>query len=65
MADEWVDHFLDLARKVENKLEAAKNAHTEADKRLKETLAQLTEVEKAQKNAESVLKSFEKQVAKA
>jgi len=47
MAEEWVDHFLDLARKAENKLEVVKKAHTEADKRLKETLAQLTKVEKA------------------
>ena len=54
MAEEWVDHAL-------NQLDATEKAHTEVDKKLKETLAQLTKVEKAQKNAEATLNSFEKQ----
>ena len=39
MVKEWVDHFLDLARKAENKLEATEKAHLDVDKKLKETLA--------------------------
>ena len=35
------------------------------DKKLKETLAQLIEAEKAQKNVEVALNSFEKQAAKS
>ena len=58
MVVEWVDHSLDLARKVENKLEVAEKAHAEVDKMLKETLA-------AQKNTELALKSFEKQTVEA
>lgn len=61
----WVDHSLDLARKAKTKLEAAKKAYAEADKKLKENLAQLTKVEKAQKNVEFALKSYEKQAADA
>jgi len=61
MAEKWVDHFLDMARKAKNKLEAAEKARTDADKKLKETLAQLTEMEKAYRNAESALKGYEKQ----
>ena len=40
MAEEWVDHAL-------NQLDATEKAHTEVDKKLKETFAQLTKVEKA------------------
>ena len=47
MAEEWVDHSLDVARKAKKGLEAVEKAHAEADKKLKETLAQLSEVEKA------------------
>ena len=65
MPEEWVDHSLDLVRKAENKLEAAEKAHVEMDKKLKETLAQLTEVEKAQRNTESTLKGYEKQATNA
>jgi len=54
VAEEWVDHAL-------NQLDVVEKAHTDVDKKLKETLAQLTEVEKAQKNAEAALNSFEKQ----
>ena len=60
-----MDHSLDLVRKAENKLEAAEKAHMEMDKKLKETLAQLTEVEKAQRNTESTLKGYEKQATNA
>ena len=34
------------------------------DRKLKETLAQLTEVEEAQKNAKATLNNFEKQATK-
>ena len=61
MAEEWVDHSLVVARKAEKGLEAAKKAHVEVDKKLKETLAQLSKVEKAQRNSESALKSYERQ----
>lgn len=61
----WVDHSLVLARKAKTKLEAAEKAYAKADKKLKENLAQLTKVEKAQKNVESALKSYEKQAADA
>ena len=60
MAEEWVDHSLVLVRKAENKLEAIEKAHMEADKKLKETLAQLAEVEKAQRNAKFALEGYEK-----
>lgn len=60
MAKEWVDHSFDLARKAETKLEAAERAHKKAEKKLKETLVQLSKVEKAQRNAKSALKSYEK-----
>lgn len=46
-------------------MEAIEKAHTKANKKLKETLTQLTEVAKAQRNAESSLKSYEKQAANA
>lgn len=60
MAKKWVDHSLDLATKVENKLATVEKAHVEADKKFKETLAQLTEVEKSYKNAKSTFHSYEK-----
>lgn len=65
MVEEWVDHSLDLATKVENKLATVEKAHAEADKKFIETLAQLTEVEKAHKNAKSTLQSYEKQASDA
>ena len=34
-----MDHSLDMARKAKNKLEAAKKAHADVDKKLKKTLA--------------------------
>ena len=63
MAEEWVDHSLDVVRKAEKGLEVAKKAHAEVDKKLKETLAQLSEVKKAQRNTESAFKSYERQPA--
>lgn len=42
-----MDHALDQARQVEGKLTIAEKAHVEVDKKLKENLAQMTEVEKA------------------
>ena len=65
MAEEWVDHTLDQARQVEGKLIATKKARAEVDKKFKETLSQLTEVEKAQKNVEVALNNFEKQAAES
>lgn len=34
MAEEWVEHSLDLARKADSKSAAAKKAHGEANKKL-------------------------------
>ena len=65
MAKEWVDHSLDVARKVEKGQEVAKKARAEEDKKLKETLTQLSEVEKAQRNAQFALKGYERQAADA
>ena len=65
MAEKWVDHSLDMARKAKNKLEAAEKAHMDTDKKLKETLAQLIEVKKAHRNVESALKGYEKQAVEA
>lgn len=65
MAKEWVDHDLDQARKAEGKLEAAEKAYAEVDKKLKETLSQLTEAEKAQRNVEAALNNFKKQAAES
>ena len=56
---------MDVARKAEKGQETAKKAQTKADKKLKETLAQLSEVEKVQKNAEFTLKGYERQAANA
>ena len=41
-----MDHSLDVARDAKNKLEVAERAHSDADKKLRETLAQLAEVER-------------------
>ena len=54
-----MDHSFDLVRKAENKLETTERAYVEANKKLKETLVQLSEVEKAQRNAKSALKGYE------
>ena len=52
MAEEWVDHALDTVRDAKAKQEATEKAHLNADKKLKETIAQLAEVEKARRNVE-------------
>ena len=65
MVKEWVNHSLDVARKAEKGLEAAETAHVKVDKKLKETLGQLSEVEKAQRNVKSVLKGYERQAVDA
>lgn len=65
MVEEWVDHSLDIARKAKNSLNAAVKAQTEAEQKLKDTLAQLSGVEKAHKNAESALQSYETQATNA
>ena len=44
VAKEWVDYALGQAREAEGKLEIVERAHAKADKKLKETLSQLTEV---------------------
>lgn len=63
MAEEWVDHSLEMARDTKTKLEATERAHVDTNKKLKETLAQLAKVEKARRNAKSALKGYEMQVA--
>ena len=65
MAEEWVDHSLDVARQAKKGQKAIEKAYAEADKKLKETLAQLSEVQKAQRNAESTFKGYESQAADA
>ena len=60
-----MDHSLDIAKEAKNKLEVAEKAHTNKDKKLKETFTQLTEVKKAHRNAEFTLKGYEKQAAEA
>ena len=52
---------MEVARDAKNKLKAIERGH--ADKKLKETLAQLAEVEKARRNSESTFKGYEKQTA--
>ena len=39
MTEEWVNHSLDVARKVVKGQEIVEKAYREADKKLKETLA--------------------------
>ena len=60
-----MDHSLEMARDAKAKQEVAQRAHSDADKKLKETIAQLTEVEKARRNTESALKGYKKQVVDA
>ena len=63
MVEEWVDHSLDMARKAEKGQKAVEKVWAKVEKKLKETLAQLSEVEKAQQNAESTLKGYERQAS--
>ena len=65
IAEEWVDHALGQTHEAEGKLGAAKKAHEETNKKLKETLSQLTKVEKSRKSAEAALASYEKQATKS
>ena len=65
VAKEWVDHALGQAREPEGKLEITEKVYEEADKKLKETLSQLTEVEKFQKNTKAALVGHEKQVVES
>ena len=65
MAEEWVDHSLNMARDAKAKQEVTERAYTDAEKKLKETIAQLAEVEKARRNVESALSSYEKQATEA
>lgn len=65
MAEEWVDHSLGQAREAEGKLGVAKSTHEQTNKKLKETLSQLTAVEKSWKSADTALASYEKQAAES
>lgn len=60
VAKEWVDHALSKTCKAKDKLESSEKAHADSEKRLKNTLFHLTEVEKSCKNVESSLFDFEK-----
>ena len=55
-----VDHALGQVREAEGKLETTERAHAEGDKKLKETISQLVEVEKSRKNSEAALANYEK-----
>ena len=55
-----MDHALGQAHKAKGKLKATEKAHAETEKRLKDTLLHLAEVEKSRKNVESALAGFEK-----
>ena len=39
MAEEWVDHSLEMARDAKAKQEVVERAHSDVDKKLKETIA--------------------------
>ena len=56
---------MDKARKAEGKLDTAEKAYAEVDKKFKETLAQLTKVENAKRNAEVALNNFKKQATES
>ena len=56
-----MDHALDQARQAKGKLKAVEKAPAEVDKRLKESLTNLTEA--AKKNAKATLTNYEKQIA--
>ena len=65
MAEEWVDHSLKMAKDAKANQKATERAYTDPNKKLKETIAQLAEVEKARNNVESALLSYEKQAVEA
>ena len=56
-----MDHSLETAKDAKAKQDVAERAHSDINKKLKETIAQLIEVKKARRNAESTLKGYEKQ----
>ena len=58
-----MDHALDQARQAKGKLKAVEKVPAEVDKRLKESLTNLTEAERAKKNAKATLTNYEKQTA--
>ena len=55
-----MDFALGQAREAEGKLEEVENTYVETEKRLKDTLFHLAEVEKSRKNVESALTRFRK-----
>lgn len=55
-----MDHALSKTSEAENKLKLFEKAHTDSEKRLKDTLFHLTKVEKVRKNVELALAGFEK-----
>lgn len=67
VVEEWVDHALSKTReaKKKKKLELSEKAHTSTEKRLKDTLFHLADVEKVRKNAKLALTGFEKQAEEA
>lgn len=65
VTEECVDHALGQALENEGKLETTEKAHSDFEKRLKDTLFHLAEVEKSRKNAESTLAGYEKQAEQA
>ena len=56
-----MDHSLETAKDAKAKQETTKRAHSDTNKKLKETIAQLIEVKKARRNVKSTLKGYEKQ----
>lgn len=62
VAKEWVDCAFSKTHKSKNRLELSVKAHADTEKRYKDSLFHLAEVEKARKNAESALTGFEKHV---
>jgi len=53
VAEEWVDHTLSKTREAKTKLEQSEMAHADSERRHKEALVHLAEVEKVRKNIES------------
>ena len=58
VVEEWVDHALSKTCEAETKLEQSKKAHANFERRHKEALVHLAEVEKVRKNVESTLVGF-------
>lgn len=66
VVEEWVDHALSKTREAKKKkLELSEKAHTNTEKRLKDTLFHLADVEKVRKNAKLALTGFERQAEEA